>query len=167
MKFLQIVEKNDSNKENDNPNEKKRKIEISKYVPSIKHWVETIEAMQYLWQQLQQKGFQFLCPRNCNQDPLENLFGALRSHGVRNNCPTPDQFQNSLKTLIINNFLAPRSLAGNVEEDNCKGGLYNLHELLTSHNVSTSLDVEPTFKKVSVKQYSPTADYIEITIDHY
>lgn len=55
----------------------------------------------------------FLCPRNINQDPIDNLFDNIRSRGVRNNNPSCYQFVASYKTLIINNFVAAHSPGSN------------------------------------------------------
>ncbi|KAJ8726195.1 hypothetical protein PYW07_000893 [Mythimna separata] len=55
--------------------------------------------------------------RNFNQDPLENFFGAIRSNGVRNINPNCNQFINSFKTLIVNNYNSPHSAGANCEED--------------------------------------------------
>lgn len=37
---------------------------------------------------VKEKSFKYLCLRRINQDPLENFFGRIRSHGVRNVNPT-------------------------------------------------------------------------------
>lgn len=85
--------------------------------PTVKNWVHTLKGLRYLWPKLNGVGFNSLSLRNLNQDPLENFFGNIRSHGVRNVNPNCSSFINSFKTLIINNFLSPHSPSSNCEED--------------------------------------------------
>ncbi|KAI4465126.1 thap-type zinc finger superfamily [Holotrichia oblita] len=94
--------------------------------PSIKNWQSTLERLKYLWTNLNRKGFEFLCVRNLNQDPLENFFGSIRAHGLRNINPTPTSFQASYKSLLINNFMSTHSPGANCEEDDCEGALHSL-----------------------------------------
>lgn len=82
----------------------------------MKNWIWTIKGFQYLWNKLKDN-FKFLCLRNFIQDPLENLFGSLRSHGIRKINPTPEQFVNTLKSLTINNLLSQHSPGSNCEVD--------------------------------------------------
>ena len=42
----------------------------------------------------------------------------IRSHGGRNINPTPSQFQNSFKSLLINNLTCAKTVRGNCEDDN-------------------------------------------------
>ncbi|KAF2886276.1 hypothetical protein ILUMI_19895 [Ignelater luminosus] len=83
--------------------------------------------------------FQYVIPRNLNQDALENFFGCLRSHGVRNTSPDVSHFINSFKILIINNYMAVHSPGKNCEKDYSCGALDNLRCLLTG-------EVEPGMK---------------------
>lgn len=85
--------------------------------PSIKNWQATIKMFRYLWQQMEKDGYDYLKPRKFNQDPLENFFGCIRAHGVRNVNPTPASFISSFKTLVINNFSSVHSPGANCEED--------------------------------------------------
>jgi hypothetical protein len=55
--------------------------------------------------------------RNFSQDPLENFFGAVRSHAIRNNNPTCAGFIAPFKTLLINNMMSQKSVGSNCEED--------------------------------------------------
>jgi len=54
--------------------------------PCVKNWIQTLHAFKYLWSVKLKKisNFKFLLPRNINQDPIECLFGSIRSHGVGN-----------------------------------------------------------------------------------
>jgi hypothetical protein len=56
--------------------------------PSITNWILSIRKLKMIWTKLQSSEFEFLCTRNLNQDPLENFFCCVRSHGVRNINPT-------------------------------------------------------------------------------
>jgi len=75
-------------------------------------------------------GFAFVLLRNFNQDPIENFFGSIRSHGVRNIKPTPAMFISSFKALLINNFTSSHSVGSNCENDDCDGALDNLKNFL-------------------------------------
>lgn len=103
----------------------------SDYVPpTIKNWISTLHGFIYIWKKLKEVGFQYLLPRNLNQDPLENFFGCVRSHGVRNVNPSCDSFISSFKSLIINNFMSAHSPASNCEKDESEGALDSLKEFL-------------------------------------
>ncbi|KAJ8979109.1 hypothetical protein NQ317_014121 [Molorchus minor] len=86
----------------------------------VQGWMNSIRAIMLLWRNLKAKGLKFLSLRNLNQDPLENLFGQIRQHGICNTNPTCYQFVAALKTVVINNFGAPISRGNNCEEDYCK-----------------------------------------------
>lgn len=63
-------------------------------VPSVTNLLQTIENVEYLVDILIQKyDMKFLWMRHFNQDPLENFFGCLRSHGYRNVSPTCAGFE--------------------------------------------------------------------------
>lgn len=72
-----------------------------KCIPSLKNWVFTLRGFQKIWKIVESKGIRFLKTRNINQDPLENFFGLIRSHGRRNINPSCSQFCGSYKTLLI------------------------------------------------------------------
>lgn len=95
-----------------------RVSKIEKRVPTVKNWIKTIEGFKLLWKTLNEKYSQdcFLT-RNCNQDPLENFFGNVRSMGARNVSPNCVGFEGAYKTLLLNNFSAHHSPRANCEED--------------------------------------------------
>lgn len=101
------------------------------YVPTINNWVWTLEAIEVLLKKLQiDHDVTSVWLRHLNQDPLENFFGAIRSHGCRNNNPTCDQFENSYATLLINNLNS-----GYIRGKNCEGDFCDaLHALLITEN---------------------------------
>jgi hypothetical protein len=43
--------------------------------PSVKNWILTLRDFIFIWKRL---GLEFLCPRNLNQDPLENFFRCIK-----------------------------------------------------------------------------------------
>lgn len=99
--------------------------------PCLKNWIITLKSFQYLWSKLQCNHFKFFLTRHVIQDPLECLFGSVRSHGIRNTKPDCYQFHCSLKTLLINNFTSIKS-AGNCEHDESGGALDNLKQFVKS-----------------------------------
>lgn len=59
-------------------------LQIVKSVPILNNWLFTIDSFQKIWQILRDKyDFNKLNARFCNQDPLENFFGQIRSHAIR------------------------------------------------------------------------------------
>jgi hypothetical protein len=70
--------------------------------------------------------FEFLLPSSLNQNPLENFFSMIRSHGARNINPTCTHFKAAFKTLILNNFMAAHSIGANCEKDVSEGALCSL-----------------------------------------
>uniref|UniRef100_A0A1Y1NHP2 THAP-type domain-containing protein n=1 Tax=Photinus pyralis TaxID=7054 RepID=A0A1Y1NHP2_PHOPY len=90
----------------------------SKYKPpTIHNWVHTLKGFRYLWKKFQKEGVTYLSCRNINQDPLENFFGAIRSHGIRNINPTCQSFTYSFRTLLLNNLTSVHSPSANCEKD--------------------------------------------------
>lgn len=85
--------------------------------PSVGNWSHTIQGIRYLWQKLKGPNLKFLCPRNLNQDPIENFFACIRSSAGRNINPTCAAFSASFKTLVLNNFTTPHSPGSNCQED--------------------------------------------------
>ncbi|KAG7297635.1 hypothetical protein JYU34_018347 [Plutella xylostella] len=55
--------------------------------------------------------------RNLNQDPLENMFGNIRSYGARNVAPNSVAFERAHKALMLNNYSTPHSRGANCDED--------------------------------------------------
>lgn len=100
-------------------------------VPTIKNWVTTIKGFQYVCKKLLDSGFKFITLRSFNQDPVENLFCKIRSHGCRNTNPTCSNFQSSFKSLVINSLMSSQSVGANCENDNCEN-LTNFKKLLCS-----------------------------------
>lgn len=90
------------------------------YHKFINGWQLTLRAVMLLWRNLNDKGLTFLCLRNLNQDPIENLFCQIRQHGISNTNPTCHQFVSALKTVVINNFSVPLTRGNNCENDYCK-----------------------------------------------
>ncbi|KAL0881407.1 hypothetical protein ABMA27_001275 [Loxostege sticticalis] len=90
-------------------------------VPSLKNWLTTIENIEYLVFVLSKKyNLTSLWMRHFNQDPLENFFGCIRSHGYRNNMPTCAGFEVAFAALLINNLSSLHSPGANCEYDDCK-----------------------------------------------
>lgn len=120
-------------------------------VGTIKNW-STINGFQYLCKKLLNAGFKFISLRLFNQDPVENFFCQVRSHGLRNTNPTCFHFQNSFKSLIINNLISSRYVGANCKNDNCEN-LTTLKQLLTLNKKSTNpIQINPQIKFFSITQ---------------
>ncbi|KAL5237449.1 hypothetical protein ACI65C_004859 [Semiaphis heraclei] len=73
-------------------------------VPTVRNWITTIK----------EKGIKSILPRHLNQDPIENLFGAVRSLGCEN--PYSSSFISAYKTLLLNNLISSQSPGANCED---------------------------------------------------
>ncbi|KAJ2938504.1 hypothetical protein O0L34_g12999 [Tuta absoluta] len=105
-------------------NPKKNAIEN---VPTLKNWVWTLEGIELLLNKLK-TDYQITSVwlRHLNQDPIENFFGAIRSHGCRNVNPTPEKFESAFTTLLVNSLSSVHAPGANCEVDPCNA----LHEVI-------------------------------------
>lgn len=107
-------------------------------VPSIKNWLYTIENIQYLASKLfNEHDLKSIWLRHLNQDPLENFFGCVRSHGFRNVHPTCAGFDAAFASLLINNLTSNHSPGSNCEMDSATA-FKSLNKLFFDNNVTSS-----------------------------
>lgn len=95
----------------------------------LKKIIHVIKTIRHLWADLQKlDGVKFLSLRRLNQDPLENFFGQIRSHGGFNTNPDCSHFVSAFKTLLINSISTGKSLYANcaTDDDTMLGTLSNL-----------------------------------------
>lgn len=84
----------------------------------------------------QKKGLTCLKTGHINQDPIENFFGCIRSHGIRNIKPTCYQTEGSFKALLVSNLTSTHSIGANCKDD--EGTLLtSLSDLIESENANT------------------------------
>ncbi|CAK1588706.1 unnamed protein product [Parnassius mnemosyne] len=128
-------------------------------VPTVANWVWTLKGIQMLLKKLKDKhNISSVWLRHLNQDPLENFFSAVRSHGCRNNNPTCDQFESAFATLLINNLSSVHTQGKNCENDLCNA-LYsfvlneNTKATATSINIQNILDIN--LESVEMKKNDP------------
>ncbi|XP_063909411.1 uncharacterized protein LOC135127045 isoform X1 [Zophobas morio] len=89
--------------------------------PSQTGWQLTVKSFTMICTELLQSGeFTSVRPRSFNQDPLENLFGAIRSSCGANDTPTAAQFISALKTQVVCGLSKGHLKGGNCEADNAK-----------------------------------------------
>lgn len=99
--------------------------------PCLHGWVLTLKGMKLLWGKLKELGFTYMQPRSLNQDPVEHLFGCIRSNCGSNVNPTVPQFVSALKASMING-LAMVDIRSNCESEPESGELLsNLSEFVT------------------------------------
>ncbi|KAK7590558.1 hypothetical protein V9T40_002171 [Parthenolecanium corni] len=99
--------------------------------PCLIKWIHTMKGFKYLWEVLHNKyNFQFMIPRNINQDGLENFFCGIRNGGCRNVNPTSYQFIGSFKALLINSCASIKSPGSNCMEDKTEGVLASIESLI-------------------------------------
>ncbi|XP_030758398.1 uncharacterized protein LOC115884077 [Sitophilus oryzae] len=125
-------------------NDKRKRI----LPPSIKNWCHTLKAFLYIWPKLKNDGFKFLCSRNINQDPLENFFGRIRSHGSRNVYPTCYSFVASFKTIMLGSIVS-LSQNCNCEEDGTVM-LHNLKKLIIREHIQYPIPLENLIEGITV-----------------
>lgn len=89
-------------------------------VSSITNWLRTVENMELLTEKLlSDHNIKSVWGRHFNQDPLENFFGSIRSHGARNNSPTCAACEGAFASLLVNNISSNYSPGSNCEDDYC------------------------------------------------
>ncbi|KAH1028491.1 hypothetical protein HUJ05_001845 [Dendroctonus ponderosae] len=81
---------------------------------------------------LVEENFRFILTGAFNQDPLENFFSYVRSHGLRNTNPDASHFISPFKTLVVNNYISSHSPNSNCEMDIKTECLDNLRTFLTN-----------------------------------
>ncbi|KAF6203506.1 hypothetical protein GE061_001837 [Apolygus lucorum] len=88
---------------------------------TIQGWIRSVNAVQLLWTTLKEEipfdKCSYLVPRRLNQDPLENLFGSIRSKCGSNVNPSAYQFTSALKTCLVNKLADDDLNKGNCEGD--------------------------------------------------
>lgn len=77
--------------------------------------------------------------RHFNQDPLENFFGGIRSHGYRNTSPSPAGFEAAFASLLITN-ISNYSRGSNCEEDFCQN-FDSMKNLLSTEDQTLAEDI--------------------------
>lgn len=94
--------------------------------------------------------------RYLNQDVIENFFSQIRSNGCANRNPTPEQFHEAFKTLLICNITSKHSIGSNCEETDGEttlalSELMDLHELIKqSKNIDTTNEIDFTEAAISL-----------------
>jgi hypothetical protein len=129
--------------------------------PSQVGWLVSLKAIQKIWEYLQSKNISSLRPRSLNQDPLENLFGAIRAGCGCNDNPTTSQFVGSLKTQLLNN-LTKQSMSGT----NCQADdgmlLCNLRSFLSVGVEKELLSKEKQIVIAEVAPLDPATEDVEL-----
>lgn len=128
--------------------------------PVIDNFISTIKGFKLIQTTIKQHGYDVFPTRSFNQDPLENFFGQIRQHGVRNINPTCSAFGPFFKTLIVNNFATVYSPGSNCEKDDCHSMLIPLRELLTQ-GVAQSPEPE-NWEPPTVPENFPVASPVEL-----
>lgn len=108
--------------------------------PSQAGWIQTLNAVERLWRNLNKLGIKSLATRRLNQDPLENFFGCVRYNCGSNYNPTISQFIAGFKSAIITN-LRQSSRNKNCEDDDailCN----NLQSFLISPIVQSEMQTQ-------------------------
>ncbi|XP_023312722.1 uncharacterized protein LOC111692830, partial [Anoplophora glabripennis] len=106
-------------------------------IPTLKNLKFTVKGFIYLRQILLiKKKFKFVLTGAFNQDPLENFFSYIRSHGHRYTNPDVAHFCSSFKSLVVNNFMSSHSPGSNCQKDMATECLDNLRTFLTGEYIA-------------------------------
>jgi len=70
-------------------------------------------GFQTLSKLLPEIGIKSILPRHLNKDPIEKIFGGVRSLGCEN--PSCNSFILAYKTLLLNNLISSQSPGANCE----------------------------------------------------
>ncbi|KAI4456627.1 transposase is4 [Holotrichia oblita] len=119
---------------------------------SLRNWIFTLRSFIYVWNKLKNNGFKYISPRCFNQDPVENFFSCVRSHGVRNTNPTCSGFISSTKSLLINNLVSPHSPGSNCDEDDTIGVLSTLKSFFEKR---ITVEEQATFNIMEISSSTP------------
>lgn len=90
-------------------------------------------------------GFHGLKTRYCNQDPIENFFKQIKSHGICNVNLTSHQFQDPFITLLISNMKSVSVIEGNCETTKDSFMLFSLEKYLED-DLSNSNVCDSTYR---------------------
>lgn len=106
--------------------------------PSLVNWLFTIRNFINIWKTVKEEGFEYLLGRHLNQDPIENMFGRIRSHGILNTHPTASAFIAAFKSMMINSALNLYKPSFNCEDDEFNNVFSGIKYLVNSnpHNIN-------------------------------
>ncbi|RXG50699.1 Kinesin-like protein, partial [Armadillidium vulgare] len=100
-------------------------------------WIQAINGVQLLLQELKAFNFQYIYTRRLCQDPLENCFGDIRGSGGWSDNPTCSQFESLFKRAAVNSLVKISTLK-NCEDDDShnflSSGLININDCNVSNN---------------------------------
>ncbi|KOB58244.1 Uncharacterized protein OBRU01_25365 [Operophtera brumata] len=116
-------------------------------VPTINNWVWTLEGIEVMLKKIDSEfNITSVWLRHLNQDPIENFFGAVRSHGWRNTNPTPEQFESAYTALLVNSLTSIHAPGGNCENDLGE----TLFTLVNDDGCEADNDAEDTVRETEV-----------------
>ncbi|GLV33261.1 hypothetical protein CBL_08429 [Carabus blaptoides fortunei] len=139
------------------------------YPPSLKNFSVTIRGIQEIFKVAQKEGAQYLCLRNFNEDPLENFFGIIRSHGARNISPSCSAFTAavSVEETVQETYEDPELVDiadDHVELSNyCSGFVIKSLKKITKNCVLCKSELEalregPQHAVISAREYTTDVD---------
>src|SRR5678816_1016494 len=82
----------------------------------VSGWIQAINGVQLILQELMPFNFQYIYTRRLCQDPLENCFGDIRGSGGWSDNPTCSQFESLFKRAAVNSLVKISTLK-NCEDD--------------------------------------------------
>lgn len=143
--------------------------------PSLKNWPFTLKNIKNIWTTVKENGFEYLLGRHLNQDPIENLFGQIRSHGARNSNPTSSSFIRAFKVMCVNSTLNLYNPTFNCEQDDCTvlcEGLKCFFKpspltIQTPDSLPHPLPPTSFVDDASVTEYSEVSRYMSVVTNNY
>jgi len=131
---------------------------------TLRNWIFTIRGFRKLWMIMKTLEFKCLKPRMLNQDCLRHFFAQIRSFGVKNGNPTCAEFENSFKTLLINNLTSPRPVESNGEHKIDGSLLFTLKEFIgkTRNNFKLIENLQLLELEIETNPLNETSDRLNI-----
>lgn len=131
----------------------------------VVNWIWTLEGIQQIWQQLHKANFERLNVKILNQDCLENFFSQIRNFTGSNQSPSPKQFKEAFKALLISNLTSKHSLEANCAEDHI-GKSFALSRLFNLSEVAQQNTYEEADEDIDTQQEAvPEPHRNEVAID--
>ena len=96
----------------------------------MNNFIHTLKGFKLLRRKFDNYGFTHFGGRLFNQDPIENLFGQIRQHAVRNVKPNTTLFEDYYKSILVNTITDNNLKGTNCEGDSSSGFLVSIKSLL-------------------------------------
>ena len=109
-------------------------------LPCFRGWIQSINALLILVEDLQTDNIHNLCTKRLNQDCVENMFSVVRGKGGHRDNPSPVEFRYAFRQIMVDRLISVS------EYSNCQDDIDHF-----------LLNLTPASKPRVVQQQPPTA----------